>query len=250
VGSAGSATLVLQTVLPALLTAPGPSRLVLEGGTHNPWAPTFDAIDRAFLPLLRRMGARVEARLERYGFYPAGGGRIVVEVQPVARLAPLRLLERGAVRAHVATAIFSALPYDVARRELASLRARFPWDDACFRPLGVKDAAGPGNALQIVVECEHVTEVFTAFGEKGLPAERVAAQVADECAAWLEAGVPVGAHLADQLVLPLALAGGGAYRTVAPTGHTRTQAALVARFLPVAVDVRPDAGGAWTVSVT
>ncbi len=249
VGTAGSATLVLQTVLPALLTAPRPSRLVFEGGTHNPWAPTFDHLDRAFLPLLRRMGARVEARLERHGFHPAGGGRIVVEIEPIERLAPLCLLERGDVRSHAATAILSALPYDIAKRELAVLRERFPWDPECFRPLMVKDAAGPGNVVQITVACEHVTEVFASFGERGLPAERVAAQAADECAAWLAAGVPVGAHLADQLLLPLALAGGGSFRTVAPTGHTRTQAALVPRFIDVRVDLRRDDDGQWTVIV-
>lgn len=249
VGSAGSATLVLQTVLPALLTAPEPSRLTLEGGTHNPLAPTFDFIDRAFLPLLRRMGARVEARLERPGFYPAGGGRFHVEIEPVERLTPLELPRRGAIRARRATAMLSALPYDIARRELAVLRARLGWDEACLRPLVVKDAIGPGNVVQAVVECAHVTEVFTGFGRRGVPAEAVAEGVADACRAWLEADVPVGAHLADQLLVPLALAGGGSFRTLPPTMHTRTQAELIARFLDVDIDLRPEAGAAWAVEV-
>src|SRR5688572_16449750 len=95
VGTAGSATLVLQAVLPALLTARGASTLVLEGGTHNPFAPPFDFLDKAFLPLLRRMGARVEVALERPGFYPAGGGRFQVRVEPVERLERLDLPSRG-----------------------------------------------------------------------------------------------------------------------------------------------------------
>ena len=86
VGSAGSATLVLQTVLPALLTASGPSQLVLEGGTHNPMAPPFDFLEKAFLPCIRRMGPRVEATLTRPGFYPAGGGAFEVAIEPVERL--------------------------------------------------------------------------------------------------------------------------------------------------------------------
>src|SRR5205814_3477523 len=99
VGSAGSATLVLQTVLPALLTATGRSTLVLEGGTHNPWAPPFDFLEKAFLPILNRMGPTVAATLERRGFYPAGGGRLQVSIEPAARLSPVELFVRGEVRA-------------------------------------------------------------------------------------------------------------------------------------------------------
>jgi len=106
VGTAGSATLVLQTVLPALLVAGGPSRLTLEGGTHNPMAPPFDFIAEAFLPLIARMGARCTATLERPGFYPAGGGRFTVEVTPVAEeLIPFALLERGEVKRREARAL-------------------------------------------------------------------------------------------------------------------------------------------------
>ena len=100
VGTAGSATLVLQTVLPALLLAREPSRLTLEGGTHNPYAPPFDFLARTFLPMLRRMGASVEASLETYGFYPAGGGRFTVDIEPCATLGRLSLLERGADASH------------------------------------------------------------------------------------------------------------------------------------------------------
>src|SRR5689334_333662 len=88
IGTAGSATLVLQTVLPPLLLASRPSKITIEGGTHNPLAPPVDFLDRSFLPLVRRMGPRVRVQLERWGFYPAGGGRISVEIEPVQRLQP------------------------------------------------------------------------------------------------------------------------------------------------------------------
>jgi RNA 3'-terminal phosphate cyclase (ATP) len=247
VGSAGSTTLVLQTVLPALLAAPTASRLTLEGGTHNPLAPTFEFLDRAFLPLLRRMGARVEARLDRPGFYPAGGGRLHVDIDP-ARPMPLHLLERGALRSRVATATVSALPFDIVRRELSALRAHLAWDESCFRPQTIRDPVGPGNVVQIIAEHEHVTEVFSSFGEKGLPAEKVAEALATEFLTWDAADVPVGSHLADQLLLPLAMAGGGSFRTLPPSLHTRTQAALVSRFLPVRFDLRAD-GAACVVEV-
>src|SRR6516225_361743 len=86
VGSAGSATLVLQTVLPALLIAEGPTTLILEGGTHNAWAPPFDFLEKAFVPLVNRMGPHVEVELDRHGFYPAGGGRFRVHIQPARML--------------------------------------------------------------------------------------------------------------------------------------------------------------------
>src|SRR5262245_1101885 len=122
VGTAGSAGLVLQTVLPPLLGAAGSSTIVVEGGTHNRHAPPFDFLDRAFLPLLARMGARVRATLDRPGFYPAGGGQLTVEVTPTPALAPLTLLERGAARRRRARAVVANLPAAIAHRELRVVR--------------------------------------------------------------------------------------------------------------------------------
>jgi len=82
VGSAGSCTLVLQTVLPALMLAPQPSRVVLTGGTHNPMAPPFHFLERNFAPLLRRMGVGLALELRRHGFYPAGGGEFSASPHP------------------------------------------------------------------------------------------------------------------------------------------------------------------------
>ena len=104
VGTAGSTTLVLQTVLPALLIADAPSTVVIEGGTHNPWAPPFDFLQQAFLPLVCRMGPRVTMTLSRHGFYPAGGGQLIVKIEPCPRLAGFDLLERGALRSCITRA--------------------------------------------------------------------------------------------------------------------------------------------------
>jgi RNA 3'-terminal phosphate cyclase (ATP) len=248
VGTAGSATLVLQTVLPALLLARAPSALVLEGGTHNPLAPTFDFLERVFLPLLRRMGVDVTARLDRPGFYPAGGGRFSVSIEPAATLTPLHLLERGELRARRATAMFAALPFDIARRELDTVRAQLGWDAAWCRPLEV-ESAGPGNVVQIELESAHVTELFSGFGERGRPAEAVAEGVAGEAAEYLEADVPVGRHLADQLLLPLALAKSGSFRSLSPTPHTRTQIEIIRRFLGTSFRCEEIAPGRWHFEV-
>jgi RNA 3'-terminal phosphate cyclase (ATP) len=241
VGSAGSTTLVLQTVLPALATASGPSELTLEGGTHNPMAPPFDFLERAFLPLLGRMGPRVTAHLEASGFYPAGGGRLRVSVAP-APLTRLELPERGELRSRAVVAMVANLPGAIARRELDAAAAVLGWDASCLRIQVVKGAPGPGNVVTILVESEHVTEVFTGFGEKGVRAEVVAERAAKEARAYLDAGVPVGEHLADQLLLPMALGGGGAFRTGAPSSHTRTQIELLEQMLGARTTVTERAG--------
>jgi len=237
IGSAGSATLVLQTVLPALLMSEGASTLVLEGGTHNPMAPPFDFVERAFLPILRRMGANVSAKLVSYGFYPAGGGRVEVWVESCPRLSALSLLDRGEVKRTQLRAILSQIPGSIGVREVEAFLAAVPWDRACARPEMVKNSPGPGNVLVAEVECEHVTEVFAGFGERGVRAETLAGRVANEVKRWLDAGVPVGEHLADQLLLPMALGEGGAFRTLAPSMHTRTQVEVIRMFLGTEVKI-------------
>lgn len=248
VGTAGSTTLVLQTVLPALLTA-GRSDLTLEGGTHNPFAPPFDFLDRVFLPLLRRMGADVRATLERPGFHPAGGGVVRVEIAPGSGLRRLDLVERGAMVARSALARVSRLPRHIAERELAVVGERLGWEAGSLHVDEVRDAFGPGNVLTLELVSERITELFTAFGRRGTPAERVAGEAVDMVEAYLASDVPVGPWLADQLLLPTALAGGGRFRTVRPTPHTRTNAEIVSRFLDVAIEMREEAAGSWLVAL-
>jgi RNA 3'-terminal phosphate cyclase (ATP) len=249
IGTAGSTTLILQTLLPALILAPGPTRLTFEGGTHNPLAPPFEFLDRVFLPLLRRMGATVEARLERAGFYPAGGGRLAVEVTPAGGLRRLDLLERGEIRHRQGTVLLANLPGHIAEREVKKLRQLTSWDEACFEIHKV-DSAGPGNAVLLELGSESVTEVFSAIGQAGVSAEAVAELAVHEMRSYLVAGVPVGEHLADQLLLPMALAGAGSYRTLPLSLHARTQIELIPEFLDVRITVEEEEEGrAYRVAV-
>ncbi len=204
VGTAGSATLVLQTILPALLLAEGPTTLILEGGTHNPWAPPFDFLEKAFLPLVNRMGPRVEVDLERHGFYPAGGGRFRVHIQPAPRLAGFDLCERGEIVARRGRVLLANLPAHIALREIDTICEKTGWDADCCRAEEVR-SAGPGNVVFLELDSEHVTEVFTGFGEHGVKAERVAGEAVRQMREYLTAGVPVGHYLADQLMLPLGI---------------------------------------------
>jgi len=236
VGTAGSATLVLQTVLPPLLFAPGESTLLLEGGTHNPAAPPYNYLERVYLPLLHRMGPRVETTLERPGFYPAGGGRFRASVTP-APLQPIELPERGEVVRRSVRAAVSRLPLHIAEREAETARALLGWEPGEAAAETWEGSPGPGNVVSVEVESEHVTERFTTFGEKGVSAERVATRAAEEARRYLAAGVPVGEHLCDQLLLLCALARGGTFRTLPLDGHSATQLETFAHFLDVRVRV-------------
>jgi RNA 3'-terminal phosphate cyclase (ATP) len=233
VGTAGSATLVLQAVLPALIIGKEPSRLTLEGGTHNPHAPPFDFLDRAFLPLLNRMGPQVSAKLERAGFFPAGGGRFSIEIAPVEKLTSLDLQCRGENMGRSARAIISNLSPGVAIRELKVVSEKLGWPRDCLHVEEV-ESNGPGNAIILELAFDNITEVFTGFGERGVLAETVAERVIGEVRDYLASGVPVGDHLADQLLIPLALAGSGSFLTGKVSRHTRTNIEVISKFIPVA----------------
>ena len=250
VGTAGSATLVLQTVLPALLTASGRSTLTLEGGTHNPLAPPFDFLSRSFMPLIHRMGPPVELELRRPGFFPAGGGRFHAKIEPAKRLAPFKLSERGAIRNRRAKVWLSKLSSEIAERELAIIREELRWrGDECVVET-VAHPNGPGNALVLEIECENVTAVFTGFGERGRAAEEVAQEATNAAKAWFSAEVPVDEYLADQLLVPLALAGSGSFRTTRPSLHCTTNAAIIRKFLPVGIQFEQKGEFEWEVVIT
>lgn len=249
VGSAGSTLLVLQTVLPPLFFADGPTTLVLEGGTHNPLAPPFEFLARSFAPQLARMGAEVELELLRPGFAPAGGGRVCARVKPIARPRPIELSERGAVRRHHCEIHLAHLPAAIADREWETLRRRLGWSEEQRVVRDASASVGPGNSLSVHLEFEHVTEIITAFGERGVTAEAVAERVARGARRYLGVEAPVGEHLADQLMIPLALLAGGSYRTLAPTPHARTNAEVVNLFLPGAVRFDENGRDDWIVTV-
>jgi RNA 3'-terminal phosphate cyclase (ATP) len=247
IGTAGSTGLVLQTVIPALLGAPAPSTVTVTGGTHNPLAPCFDYLDRVFAPVIARMGASLSLAIEAHGFYPAGGGRVVATIGPAA-LSPVALVERGPITRRWATAIVARLPTHIAARELMVVEERLELEPTECEVRDVR-SAGAGNVILIELEHAHGRELFTGFGEKGVRAERVADAACEEAAAWMKSGAPVGPHLADQLLLPMALAGGGRFRSAALTPHATTNIDTIRAFLDVAFETRDAAGGGVEVVV-
>jgi RNA 3'-terminal phosphate cyclase (ATP) len=237
IGSAGSTTLVVQTILVPAIASGQPLRAVITGGTHNPFAPPFEFLDRVFLPYLKQMGADVTLTLERRGVLPEGRGRVVLEVRPAGKLHPIEIVEAGPVVARHATAIVARLPRHIAEREVAVAQERLR-DPQC-EVVELPDD-GPHNCFLVEVElASGARELCTSHGRKGYPAEDVADDALDELEDYLECGAPVGEHLADQLLLPMAVAGGGRFRTLAPlTRHAHTNIATIREFLDVPIDVR------------
>lgn len=249
IASAGSCMLVLQTVLPALLAADGPSRIELQGGTHNPLAPSFDFVARAYAPLARKLGAGISLDLTRRGFYPAGGGAVAAAITPAAGgLTPMNIAHRGDAIDLGAECVVAGVPRSVARRELDTLGAALDWPAARLRIVDGRHNEGPGNALAAVLQYAELTEVFTAFGAKGVTAETVARSLAREVRDYIDSDGALGPHLADQWLLLLALAvrdsGAPAHFTCSElTDHTLTNASVIERFLPVTIRHAPSSRG-------
>ncbi|MFN8656946.1 MAG: RNA 3'-terminal phosphate cyclase [Candidatus Obscuribacterales bacterium] len=247
IGTAGSTTLVLQTVLPALMLADEASELSFEGGTHNPKAPPFDFVQKAFLPQINFIGPKVSAQFLRYGFYPPGGGKWTCTIEPARQFRPLTLLSRS--KPHpAARALVVKLPTSIGDRELTILKSRCK-DIRKFKVEESDQGVSPGNVLIVDVPSQELTEVISGIGERGLRAETLAEQVATEFNAYMKADVPVGEHLADQLLLPLALAAGGSYKTVAPSLHTTTNIEIIKKFLQITIDLEQENERQWRISV-
>lgn len=245
IGSAGSSMLVLQTLLPVLMMQTQSSTVRLEGGTHNPMAPTADFIQRGFLPLLAKLGISVSFKCLQAGFFPVGGGIVEVEIEPWRERKALTLLERGELVAINAYAGVQRLEQHIADRELATLQQLLPIAQTEFLQV---EGCGQGNtALIEVVSAQH-TEVFSILGETGRTAEQVAKRLAGLVKRYLHHAGVVDEYLADQMLLPLALGAGGTYSCRVVSEHTRTQALMIQRFLPVQIEILEQVCG-WRICV-
>lgn len=248
IGTAGSTGLVFQTVLPILLQAGEPSRVTLKGGTHNSSAPPFDFLVECFFPALRKIGHKVEAKLIRHGFYPAGGGEVVIDITPAEETSELVLMDRGAEVSRTISAILSNLRRDIAERELevAGEALNIPKAD---REIAFCESNGPGNVVYGRLVFEHLTSLHAQFGERGVTAEQVGKRLADSMQAFLAADVAVDEHLADQLLLPMALAKGGQFSTSNPSLHSTTNAEAIGMFLGRVPQFSGDEDGRFVCTV-
>src|SRR5262249_36149877 len=159
-------------------------------------------------------------------------------------------LHRGRAVARRALAKVAKMSRAIAEREVAVLERRLRWGKPAFAVDEV-DALGLGNVIVVTMRHTEVTLVMTELGNRDEPAEVFANGLADRMELFLATDAPIDPYLADQILVPMALAGGGRFRTVEPTAHTRTQIYVLAAFLPeLEVRAEPDAGGAWLVSLS
>lgn len=249
IGTAGATTLVAQTLL-VPMALHGPAELVLTGGTHVPFAPTADYLSRVFLPVVRPLGLSATAAVRLGGFYPRGGGELVLSAE-AGRLSPGEWVERGKLRSLTALITTANLPDHVYERGEAAIAH-------ALKKLGRSPRfehqrlEGPqaGAAVLIVAECEGAIAGFSALGERGKPMEQVVDKAVKGFTRWWKTGAALDEHLADQLVLPMALAAGTSrWTTERVSDHLRTGCWLVPQFLPVkaSVEERPDGTGLVTL---
>lgn len=254
IGTAGSATLVLQTVLPPLLAAKKRSRVVVTGGTHVPFSPSFNYFAEIFLPSIARLGVTGEATAQSFGFYPKGGGRIGCQIDPLQDIAPLTVLQRGKLtRLRIVTAVGN-LAKTVAERQLQSALSALKGRLERGLPMEIEvkelQVFGQGTFIFIKAEYEHAVAGFTALGERGKPAETVGVEAARDFIEHHETGEPLDPHLADQLVLYLARARGpSVFRTSRITRHLETNLMVAGYFLKFDASLQGKEGGPGAVTI-
>ena len=247
--TAGAATLVLQTVFLPLCLAGAASSVTIGGGTHVPWSPCYHYLERQWLLALEAMGVEARLTLEQAGFYPQGGGIIQATIQSTARLQPLHLTQRGALLRRRGLSGVANLDADIARRQKHQALRRL--EPVC-RDTKIETLELPshtkGTFILLLAEFEYSQAAYSALGELGKRAERVADEAVEPLLAFLETDGAIDPCLADQL--PLALADGPSQiRTALVTQHLLTNAAVIRAFLPVKIEVEGELGQAGTVWV-
>ncbi|MCL2457691.1 MAG: RNA 3'-terminal phosphate cyclase [Desulfobulbus sp.] len=252
IGSGGSCTMVLQAIVPPLLTASAPSRLTVTGGTHVPHAPPFEFLRDTLFPWLEKLGPRLSASMDRPGFMQVGGGSITVDIEPVSALKILEANECGAFIGADGHVRAYNLHEGVAERECAALQ------EVNFAALGLsaenvqvdtqtRSVEGPGNVVLVTVRRESGATVCTGIGQRDVKAESVARQAGNRAMGFLKAEVPVEKHLADQLLAPMALAGGGSFLTEKPSLHTRTCMELLPLFVNIKARAIQENAKVWSI---
>lgn len=246
-GMAASTGRIFQMIMPALLGAGAPSNVVIEGSTHSNDGPPFEYLEKTYMPVLAMMGAHVAVHLERHGFYPAGGGKMHCSVQPVKELSPIRLDERGPVLKRIIKVISAQISEKVARREQKVLDKKLPWPEECIEIVEVRNTAGPGNALLAEIYSKDMCEVVSSFGTKGTRAQIVSKTLAKRISEYTSSIAPVGVHLAEHLLLPLALAGRGGFRAVAWSKQAKATMAIASHFSGTKLEMQIDHAGCYQV---
>lgn len=251
IGTAGAAPLVVQTVLLPLALTNGASTVRVTGGTHVPHSPSAEYLEAVYVPALRNSGLDIDFSYNSAGFYPRGGGEIIVRTGGSGAVSPLDWRERGALKELRAFIVTAKLPVDVAGRGLETVERAM---NAIGRKISIetreKQSLGPGAAVIVAANCEFGRAGFSSVGELRKPMEKIAQSPCDEFLRWWKSSAACDEHLADQLVLPMALADAPSFWTTPIISeHLRTVVWVVKQFLPVEVEFKEGAEGGGTVSM-
>ena len=251
VGTAGSTALVLQALLLPLALADGPSRIILTGGTHVPWSPSAHYLTDVLLPVLGRMGIAARMELLRWGFYPKGGGRVAVEIDGNADLRSISLVSHEGTPHLRGISAVANLPKRIAERQRDRAQRRLAAEGREADIAIVEaEALGAGSFLILVAEAGNVSAAFSALGERGKPAERVAEEAVDGLSDFLRAEAACDPHLADQLILPLAVASGTSRLTTSRiTPHLSTTVEIARQILGCPVQIGGEEGNPGQVTI-
>jgi RNA 3'-terminal phosphate cyclase (ATP) len=246
VRTAGSVTLLLQAIFLPFCLAQGPSRLTLVGGTHVPWSPSFHYLSEVLLPTLQPTGISADASIERWGFYPRGGGKIQLKINPVHELKPISLVTRGSLKKIRGISAISNLPKHVAERQKDQALKRIQRElkiDAEISMLYGVPSNGTGSFLFLVTEYEKTVAGFSSLGSKGKPSEKVADEAVDALNDYFGSEGCIDFHLADQLLPFMALAkGNSSFTTTRITEHLLTNVWVIRHFLGMAISIAGERG--------
>jgi len=248
-GAAQSTGSLLLSLLPALMLGDDVSKLELEGGTHVSDGPAFHYLDRVFIPVLEQIGPRLRLELERPGFYPAGGGKLVAEITPAPELSSWEVYDSGRSLKKKATVLLAHGSKSAAERQLERVRKKLSWAESECHIEVVKDAVGPGHVLMLETIRENINALFCGYGAPNRKSEAGASDAVDALRRYVAQRVPVDPLLAELLILPLALAQGGEFRTMELTEATKVTIQVAQRFLDVDVRVEHTSRADATVSV-
>lgn len=253
-GSAGATSLVFQTALLPLSFAVGDSEIAVEGGTHVAWSPPYHYLTDVFLPAAARLGIQATVSLERWGWYPHGHGSIRAEVRGLGTDAPLegvRLDRCGELVRLTGFSAVSNLPEHIQERQARQTerllrQAGFDPDIQRLTP----QASGPGTGVYLLAEYEHATAAFSSCGRRGKRAEQVAQEAVEAFLGHHATGAAVDPHLADQLILPMAVASSvSSFTTSQITNHLLTNIWVVQHLGDTRVDVEGETGQIGKVTV-
>ncbi len=251
IGTAGSTSLVLQAILIPLSFAAASSNVIVTGGTHVSWSPSFHYLERHLNLFLKKIGFDLDLEHVAAGYYPRGGGCVKATIRPARNISALDLILRGKLKRISGLSGATNLPEHIIQRQASQARKRLK-EAAC--PVSIEERLIPGNGkgtfLNLRAQFEDSQGCYDALGARGKPAERVADEASDSLLGFLQGAGAIDEHLADQLILPLSFASGvSRLKTAKITSHLQTNVEVVRKFMSVRIHIKGETGEPGEVEI-